>query len=319
MRPRIPTLLQASLGCLPFVGYAALFDSDVHRLAQHAMPAAFDNHDSGLSYWIPPVFAVTIVVDVLLNVFYLREPWSKGDTFSSIFMGVAAAVFSPFIRYVQWVLYVWAFAHGAFSQGTSVLDWVVCFMAGEYLGYWFHRAGHEVNFLWAAHFTHHSSDRFNLAVGIRNNVIHLFYKFLFWTVLCWLGFHPVMVITCDVLSNVYQFFIHVNWMGRLGFLEYLINTPSNHRVHHGYNEKYLDKNYGGLLMVYDQVFGTFERETETPDFGLKDRWTSNNPLKLVFRQWGLIFRNLRMHGRKDWRRILFGKPGDQPSASESPP
>jgi sterol desaturase/sphingolipid hydroxylase (fatty acid hydroxylase superfamily) len=315
---KLPTGVQAALGTLPFIAYAILFHSGVDSMDPSAFSDPFENHDSGLSYWIPPVFAISIAIDIILNILLSREKWSKADTFSSIFMGLAAVVCSPVIKYVQWTVFVAAFTHGIFAQGNSIMDWVVCFMAGEYLGYWFHRMGHEVNFLWAAHFTHHSSDRFNLAIGIRNNVIHIFYKFFLWVPLCWLGFHPVMVITCDVLSNVYQFFIHIGWIGRLGFLDCIINTPSNHRVHHGCNETYLDKNYGGMLMLYDHIFGTYQSETEKPVYGLTDRWTSNNPAKLIFRQWWIIFHNLRREGWKNWRRILLGRPSEQPAALHPP-
>ncbi len=191
--------------------------------------------------------------------------------------------------------------------------WVVGFFLVEFAYYWQHRWSHTIRWMWATHAVHHSPNQMTLPASVR----------LGWTgwlsgtwvpfaPLVLLGFHPLLVGTLLVINLRYQFFLHTEAVGKLGPLEWVFNTPSHHRVHHGANPAYLDKNFGGVLIVFDRLFGTFaaERDAEPVRYGLTDPLTSNNPFVIAFREWGRLFGEVwsaRSLGSA-WR-AAFGRPG----------
>lgn len=157
--------------------------------------------------------------------------------------------------------------------------------------YWFHRCSHEIKFLWAFHLVHHSSPYYNLTTSYRLNWLGFLISPLFYLPIIFLGFPAESVILCYTLNLFYQFFVHTEAVGKLGFLEYVIDTPSNHRVHHGSNEVYIDKNYGGVLMIWDLLFGTYEPENEKVKYGITTGFIGHNPFVLVFQGFIDFFRN----------------------------
>jgi len=165
--------------------------------------------------------------------------------------------------------YVWLYQHRLFTfREGSPWPWIIAFFAVDFVYYWWHRLSHEVNFLWAVHVVHHQSEDYNLAVALRQAV------FSAWTIwplplpLALLGIPPVTFLIVDSLSTLYQFWIHTELIGKLGWYEWLFNTPSQHRVHHAVNPRYLDRNYAATLCIWDRLFGTFELEREQPVYGL---------------------------------------------------
>ena len=191
-------------------------------------------------------------------------------------------------------------------------SWVALFLGVEFCYYWFHRAAHRVRWLWATHAVHHSATRFNLSAAIRLGWTGtLTGAFVFFLPLAWVGFHPLAIGAVLGLGLLYQFFLHTALDVHLGPLEWVLNTPSHHRVHHASNEACLDKNYGNVLIIFDRLFGTF---TEAPGdealrFGLKGRQVSNNPIAIAFDEWGHLLRDLRSaRGFKECIAVLFGPP-----------
>jgi len=177
--------------------------------------------------------------------------------------------------------------------------WVVGFFAVEFAYYCFHRASHRVRWLWASHAVHHSAEEMTLLSSVRLGWTNLLSAgFVFYVPLVLLGFDPRMVVILLVIDLRYQFFLHTEARISLGPLEYLLNSPSHHRVHHGRNDAYLDCNYGGILIIYDRWLGTFrpERDDEPVEFGLKGRATENNPIRLVWREWADVFAAMRRSG-----------------------
>jgi sterol desaturase/sphingolipid hydroxylase (fatty acid hydroxylase superfamily) len=199
-----------------------------------------------------------------------------------------------------------------FHQST-VLSVSSLFVGMEFLYYWHHRASHRIRFLWATHSVHHSATRMNLTAAIRLGWTgQITGNFLFYLPLAWIGFHPYAIVLALALNLFYQFFIHTEFAPRLGILEYVLNTPAHHRVHHASNEACLDKNFGGVLIVFDRLFGTFAKapEDETLRYGLLGKSPSHNPLKIALGEWMAIANDLRFgRGPSDWRRILFSPPG----------
>lgn len=186
------------------------------------------------------------------------------------------------------------------------------FLGVEFCYYWAHRLGHEIRWLWASHSVHHSPEHLHLGSALRLGATEVISGgWLVYLPLYLLGFHPLAVAGTMALNLFYQFWIHTDLVGRLGPLEWVLNTPSHHRVHHGKNEIYLDRNFGGALIIWDRLFGTFtaERDDTRATYGLLGVPASSNPVKVTFREWLEIARDLRR--ARGWRqrlRLLFGPP-----------
>jgi sterol desaturase/sphingolipid hydroxylase (fatty acid hydroxylase superfamily) len=191
-------------------------------------------------------------------------------------------------------------------------SFAVLFLGQEFCYYWYHRAAHRVRWFWAAHAVHHSPNEFNLGIAYRFGWTgRLAGNAVFLVPMIWLGFPPKAVFAALALNLLYQFWLHTEWVPKLGWLEYVLNTPSHHRVHAS-NADYIDKNYGGVLIVFDRLFGTFaaERNDLPCRYGLVVPLISHNPIGIAFHEWLKIATDLQ--GARSWREAigyLFGPPG----------
>lgn len=195
---------------------------------------------------------------------------------------------------------------------NAARSWAALFIGVEFCYYWFHRASHRVRWLWATHAVHHSATRFNLAAAIRLGWTGaLSGAFVAFLPLAAIGFHPAAIGFVIGLGLTYQFFLHTALPVHLGPLEWILNTPAHHRVHHASNTGCLDKNYGSVLIIFDRLFGTFAAapEQEPLVFGLKDREPSNNPLHIALAEWGCLWRDTRAAKSISRKvKVLFGAP-----------
>lgn len=185
------------------------------------------------------------------------------------------------------------------------------FVVQDFFYYWFHRAHHRIRFFWCSHVVHHSSEKLNLSTAFRQSVTYpITGMWLFWLPIVLIGFPPETVIFAVGISLAYQFFIHTQAVGKLGPLEWIFNTPSHHRAHHGCNSEYIDRNYGGILIVWDRLFGTFTEELAPPDYGIPDQIHSHNPLTLNFHAWKAMLRDVSRPRLTLWQRgrLMFGPP-----------
>lgn len=170
-----------------------------------------------------------------------------------------------------------------FDITVNVWTILATFFIAELAYYWYHRWNHEVPALWTLHHTHHSSPWMNLTTAFRINWMGSFVGQVYFLPIIWIGFSPEVLAGCLAASLFYQFFLHTEFVGRLGWFEGLLfNTPSAHRVHHGSNEAYIDKNYGGMLIIFDRIFGTYQAETEAVNYGVTTGFMGHNPLKIIF-------------------------------------
>lgn len=227
-----------------------------------------------------------------------------GQSVSMLLTGgaVTAAMFAVFsFAPIEWAMDDWR-------------TWVVGFFVLEFFYYWQHRFSHTIRWLWTSHAVHHSPDEFTLPAAFRlgwTSAISGAWVLLLPMAL--IGFHPVMIATLMAINLRYQYFLHTEAVGKLGPLEWVFNTPSHHRVHHGSNPDYLDTNFGGVLIVFDRLFGTFEEEREDQPvrYGLTKPVTSNNPFVIAFHEWGNLWRDLKSARslRRVWL-VLFGRPFD---------
>lgn len=225
----------------------------------------------------------------------------------------------PYALAAPWLGWMWE--HRLFTQSLdSVGSVLLLFIGLEFFYYWYHRTSHTVRWFWMAHSVHHSPNQFNLAAAYR---LGWFGKFtgtsLFFTPLVLLGFTPTVVLAALFLNLLYQFWIHADWIPRLGWLEYVLNTPSSHRVHHARNPEYLDANFGGVLIVFDRLFGTYvaERADVACDYGLvSPAVSSRNPFVVNFQPWIGLARDLASarSPSEAWM-YLFGPPGWRPDGA----
>ncbi|PCI02923.1 MAG: sterol desaturase [Hyphomicrobiales bacterium] len=193
------------------------------------------------------------------------------------------------------------------SIPMNAWTWVLALLAADFTYYWMHRLEHEHRILWASHSVHHSSEDYNLTVGFRLSLVEGFFEWAFLIPMILLGFNPFQALVGLVLVAQYQHWVHTERIGKLGWLDEVFNTPSVHRVHHGSNRQYLDKNYGGVLMIWDKIFGTFKREDEKVVYGLTRNIETNNPVKIIFIEFGHIWSDLKKcRNNRDRIKIIFG-------------
>ena len=185
-------------------------------------------------------------------------------------------------------------------------------LAQDFFYYWFHRAHHRIRWMWASHVTHHSSERLNLSTAFRQSLTYpLSGMWLFWLPLALIGFAPTHIVAVVAINLGFQFFVHTQAIGKLGWIEHVFNTPSHHRVHHARNPKYIDRNYAGVLIIWDKLFGTFVEEDEAVpcEYGIVNPIHSHNPVTLTFHEWRSMFRDaVRARGLKSALGQLFGPP-----------
>lgn len=269
-----------------------------------------------------PVFAICLALEAA-SFHWLPDDdelgFDKRDSATSLTMGLG----SVFVNLV-WKLVVLAAYAGAFLLAPWELPadnpwvWVALFFADDFLYYWYHRTHHTIRVFWASHVVHHSSEFYNLSTALRQPWTP-FSSLPFWLPLAFLGFEPWMILLQQSVSLVYQFFIHTERVNHLWRpIELVMNTPSHHRVHHGSQSQYLDKNYAGILIVWDRLFGTFEPEGERVKFGLTKNVNTYNPLRVATHEFSAIGQDV---WRADTWRARFGHvfrgPGWSPETAST--
>jgi sterol desaturase/sphingolipid hydroxylase (fatty acid hydroxylase superfamily) len=241
----------------------------------------------------------------------LQRPEKKmiKDVKANLLIGLCLLIVGVFIKGVQLSLYSFAYSFAVFKPEYSWWLWIVGFLSCDLIHYTYHWLGHHTRIFWAAHVTHHSSEYLNLSTGWRTNFFHLFYRFLFWTPLCFLGLPPEMVILIEAITAIHNYLIHTEKVGKLGVIDLVFNTPSNHRVHHGVNPEYLDKNIGGLLMIYDHLFGTYAKETTPAIYGITHNINTQNPVIIITHEYARLKKELpKIKGAVQKIRYLFSAP-----------
>jgi sterol desaturase/sphingolipid hydroxylase (fatty acid hydroxylase superfamily) len=248
-----------------------------------------------------------------------RAGYATKDTLASLGMGLGSLVVPVAITTVLGLGgYVLLWNAAPLDLGTGWIAWMVALLGKDFLFYWYHRAEHEIRLLWASHVVHHSSEHYNLSTALRQPWTPLT-EWPFGAVLILLGVNPVLYVMATSINLLYQFWIHTEVVGKLPRpVEYVFNTPSHHRVHHGRNAQYLDRNYGGVLIVFDRLFGTFEPEVEPVRYGITKPVGSYNPLRIAAAEYVAIGRDMRADRRWSHRlgRLVRG-PGWTPSPAAS--
>jgi len=269
--------------------------------------------------WIAlATFGLLVLEMALIRAQLVRGHYEWRDTLASLAMRAGNHASNLLLAGAVVVVFAYLHEHRLFDiSPKSPLAWAALVVLDDLAYYAFHRASHECRFWWAAHVNHHSSQEYNLSTAIRQTWTGVLVgTWAPWFPLALLGFPPEMILIQSGISLLYQYWIHTETIRRMpAWFEYLFNTPSNHRVHHATNPRYLDRNYAGTLMVWDRLFGSFaeERDDDPPRYGLVNNIATFNPLRIAFHEWAAVARDVR--GAQSLREAfgyVFGPPGWRP-------
>jgi alkylglycerol monooxygenase len=227
-----------------------------------------------------PFFFLLIGLELVIAHRQRRSAYRFADTIADLGCGITQRITLLFVEALLLLIYVQLYEHARLADlgRHPLLAGLVAFVAVDFIYYWWHRASHRANFLWAAHVVHHQSEEFNLAVALRQSVLTPLTFTPFAVPLALIGIPPLIYVAAVALNTLYQFWIHTELVSNLGPLEKVLNTPSHHRVHHARNPGYLDRNYAAVFIVWDRLFGTFAPERERPDYGITKPLRSFNAL-----------------------------------------
>lgn len=269
-----------------------------------------------------PVFFISIAIEVMLSLLLRKKVYRFNDSISDLSAGMLQELVGVFTKVLLFGVYTIVFdwvhkpagaaAPGSYGIPVNIWTWIIVFLLVDLIYYVFHRNSHNIAVIWGSHEAHHSSQEYNLSVALRQGAFQRLFSFPYYLPMALVGFSPLQFMVCSQINTLYQFFIHTRLVGKLGFLEYFMNTPSHHRVHHGVNPKYIDKNHAGVLIIWDKLFGTFQPEEEEPHYGTVKPLTTLNPVWAQLHYfWHLIQLSARARGL-DKLRVWFKGPGWKP-------
>ena len=278
----------------------------------------FENQEIDLTVYFIPVFILLIAIEVGINLKRKLKLYEFKDSIACISMGLGVVVIGIFTKVFYFYIFSFLFQYKLFSLENNWWMWVLLVFADDFSFYWHHRLSHHVRILWAAHVQHHSSQKLNFSVALRQSWGEPFYKFLFYMWMPIIGFEPLYIIMMQAISLIYQFFQHTDLVKDLGFLELFMNTPSHHRVHHAVQAKYLDRNHAGIFIIWDRIFGTFAAEQDDikPIYGITNNIDSHNPIYIATHEYRNIFKDvIKTKGFSNKLKVIFYPPGWDPEGN----
>ena len=267
--------------------------------------------DDTILYPVMPMLLILIGAEAVYMMRTHRH--DNKDMLSSLYMLLGHLPVSAVTKGIVIYFYTLIYQYRLFTIPVNYWwAWVICFFSDDFSYYWFHRFSHQIRFLWASHKVHHTSEKFRLSTALRVPWTSDFTgTFLFWAWMPLIGVQPYMVVFMKSANSIYQFCMHTETIGKLPkWFEAIFNTPSHHKVHHGSDVEYLDKNHAGVLIIWDKLFGTYQEEIFKPKYGLTEDFKSFNPFVIAFHEWKNIFSDLKKtKGIRDRLRYCFKPPG----------
>ncbi|MCF6352503.1 MAG: sterol desaturase family protein [Cyclobacteriaceae bacterium] len=258
-----------------------------------------------------PIFAILIIIEVIIQWLSNRKLYRLNDAVTNINCGITQQVSSIFLKLFALGIYQFIYENFAVWQiSTNWYTLIILFIATDFAYYWAHRMSHEINIFWSAHVVHHQSEDYNLSVALRQSSFQVIWTSFFYFPLAVIGFNTIDFALMAALTTLYQFWIHTELIGKLGIIEYIFVTPSHHRVHHGRDPKYIDKNHGGTFIIWDKLFGTYQKEEEQPTYGVTTPINSWNPVWANFVNFEVMWHEMKQIASiGDKIRYVFYKPG----------
>ncbi len=265
--------------------------------------------DSLLVLIAAPVILALIGAEIVANYLHDRHDYTVKGTLTNVSLALVNVGLDVLMRATWFAAMGWTFQFHVVRVTNTWAYWVALLLLQDLAFYFLHRVDHACRLFWAVHVTHHSAE-FNLTVGLRPSVLQPAYRFAWFLPLTLLGFRPEDVMLMYSVTQLYGVLVHTRYVGRLGVLEWILCTPSHHRVHHGTNPQYIDKNLGMVFIVWDRLFGTFADEKEEARFGVAGSLPSHNPLRVIFSEWRSILSDLRKPvSLRAKLMYVFGPPG----------
>lgn len=258
-----------------------------------------------------PIYFLLIGVELIIQWATNKKLYRLNDAITNISCGITQQLSGIFLKVLGIGAYALVFHYFAITEIESTwYSFILLFIGADFFYYWAHRMSHEINLFWGGHVVHHQSEDYNLSVALRQGSFQIVWTFFFYFPLAIIGFKPTDFVFVSALVTVYQFWIHTETINKMGWFELIFNTPSHHRVHHGRDPKYIDKNHAGVFIIWDKMFGTFQKEEEKPTYGITKPINSWNPVWVnldhyaqMAKQWPSI------NGLKNKLKFLFYKPG----------
>ena len=262
-----------------------------------------------------PIYTIVIGIEILYSYWHHKKYYTTKGILANIYLTTLNFSLDILVRGICLgvLFYFYQFQFWSINKVVHpFIYWSVLLVAQDFLFYWLHRVDHYCRLFWAVHVTHHSSEEFNLTVGFRSSVFQPLYRFIYFIPLSLVGFNPLDVMFMYAATQIYGILIHTKTVGHLGMIEWVLSTPSHHRVHHASNVIYLDKNMGMVFIIWDRLFGTFAKEEkhEPVVYGLTTNIDSYNPITMVFHEWKEIGMDLKKATTfKEKLTYVFGPPG----------
>ena len=259
-----------------------------------------------------PIIFMLMMVEATVSQYQNKKYYKNKDTLCTSGLVVGNILMSLTIKGATLALHFYLYQFRVFDISNSIpvwLLWVLTFVLIDFVFYIYHRCSHKIRFLWAIHMSHHSSKEMNFGVSLRQAWLGPVSKIPFFAILPLIGFDPTVIAVAGVISTLWGVVGHTQMVGKLGPLEWILNTPSHHRVHHGSNPEYIDKNYGNLLIIWDRLFGTFEPEKAKVTYGLVNNVNTFNPIKITLMDWQAMLREIKEKEKVlEKIKIFFGAP-----------
>ena len=259
-----------------------------------------------------PIVIVFILIEVLFSSLKNKKLYRKNDTLCTIGLLTGNILMVFLVKGITLAIHIYLYQYRILDLSSLIpiwMMWILAFVLIDLVFYFYHRVSHRSRFLWAVHMSHHSSEEMNFAVSFRQAWLGPISKIPFFIFLPIVGIDPTIIAIAGVISTLWGIVGHTQIIKNLGPFEYIFNTPSHHRVHHGSNKQYIDKNYGNLLIVWDRMFGTFEPEKESVKYGLVKNVKTFNPIKITFMEWSNIFKDIKNSNNiKESLYLFFGPP-----------
>ena len=258
-----------------------------------------------------PIFFILMGIELILERLTHQKLYRLPDAIANLSCGITSQLSGLFLKIFAIGAYQFLFEHFAFfTLERTWFYWLMLFLLADMAYYWAHRMSHEINLFWGGHVVHHQSEEYNLSVALRQSSLQVVWTFAFSLPLAFIGFKTLDFALMSAFITLYQFWIHTETINKMGWFEYIFNTPSHHRVHHGRDPKYIDKNHAGTLIIWDKMFGTFQEEEERPTYGITKPINSWNPIWANISHYAEMGKDMKQIPKwSDRIRYLFKKPG----------
>jgi len=262
-----------------------------------------------LIIWAIPVMFFFVILEYVISYWQRKEYYDVRETIGSTLVGLGNVGIGVFIKTLLFFFFLLAYNLVPWRMELSWWSFIPCYIIFDFFSYWAHRISHHLRLLWATHVAHHSGEHYNLSISFRLSWVQ-YVKIIFFLPVALMGFHPIIIFVTNQIAILFQFWVHTEYIRKLHpAVEYIFATPSNHRVHHGSQDKYMNKNFGATFIIWDRIFKTHQQEEEQPKYGITHNISrSYDPIEINFREYVDIIRDIKKS--KNWKEALFFIFGD---------